>query len=143
MNRAFPSGETPRPSRSTPATPRPWDAAQADTLFHEVRRLLAVRAYDEVIAKLEVHRPAEWAAVELPGMRLLRFLGQAFLGKGDLPACRDCLEQLRALQREQPRLPREEYAAALSDLVKCYRALHLDTLAQECQEEARRLSLGS
>ncbi len=66
-------------------------------------------------------------------------LGQAYLGRGDLPAARDCLEQLRATQKEQNLLPRSDYAAALSDLFKCYRGLGQMELAQACQEEARKL----
>ncbi len=38
-----------------------------DTLFRDVRRLLASRAYDAVIDRLDVHRPAEWAVVDLAG----------------------------------------------------------------------------
>jgi len=147
MNRAFPpEDETPLPSsRGAAAEPTPAheDAGPMDNLFREIRRLLALRSFDEVINKLDVHRPAEWAAVDLKGMRILRFLGQAYLGKGDLSAGRDCLEQLRALQREKARLSRDDYSATLSDLVKCYRALKLDALAKECQEEARRLMLGN
>jgi hypothetical protein len=36
-------------------------------------------------------------------------------------------------------LPRADYAAALSDLVKCYRGLGHAELARACQEEARKL----
>jgi serine/threonine-protein kinase len=113
--------------------------AAADALFREVRRLLAARAYQEVIDRLDVHRPAEWAVVDLTGVRTLRALGQAYLGTGDLSAARDCLEQLRATQREQALLGPADYAAALSDLCKCYRGLGLAELARACQEEARRL----
>ena len=77
------------------------------------------------------------------GARLLRLLGQAYLGRGDLPAARDCFEHLRALQQEKPRLPRDEFAASLSDLCKCYRGLELPDLAAACQEEARRLLHGA
>jgi eukaryotic-like serine/threonine-protein kinase len=110
-----------------------------DALFREVRRLMACRAFDQVIDRLDVHRPAEWAVVDLTGARTLRALGQAYLGLGDLAAARDCLEQLRTTQREQGLLPRPDYAAALSDLFKCYRGLGQMELAQACQEEARRL----
>ena len=51
-------------------------------------------------------------------------------------------EQLAAtppVQREQNLLPRPDYAAALSDLFKCYRGLGLMDLARACQEEARKL----
>jgi hypothetical protein len=69
----------------------------------------------------------------------LRVLGQAYLGRGDLKLARECLEQLRTSQHEHALLPRTDYAAALSDLHRCYRGLGLAELAQECQEEARRL----
>jgi serine/threonine protein kinase len=117
----------------------PTSDAAGDALFREVRRLLACRAYDQVIDRLDVHRPAEWAVVDLAGARTLRVLGQAYLGLGDLTAARDCLEQLRTTQREQGLLPQPDYAAALSDLFKCYRGLGQMELARACQEEARRL----
>jgi len=110
-----------------------------DALFREVRRLLAARAYEQAIDRLDVHRPPEWAVLDAMGARTLRALGQAYLGQGNLPAARDCLEQLRATQKEQSLLPRPDYAAALSDLYKCYRGLGQMELAQACQEEARRL----
>jgi serine/threonine-protein kinase len=131
---AAPPAEAP-----APAAPRPLPDAAADGLFREVRRLLASRAYDQVIDRLDVHRPAEWAVVDLLGARALRALGQAYLGRGDLADARDCLEQLRASQREQNLLPRPDYAAALSDLFKCYRGLGQMELARACQEEAKRL----
>jgi hypothetical protein len=77
--------------------------------------------------------------IDLAGARTLRALGQAYLGLGDLPAARDCLEQLRTSQKEQPLLPKADYAAALSDLFKCYRGLGQAEMAQTCQDEARRL----
>jgi eukaryotic-like serine/threonine-protein kinase len=110
-----------------------------DTLFREVRRLLAARAYEQVIDRLDVHHPPEWAVLDALGARTLRALGQAYLGLGNLPAARDCLEQLRATQKEQNLLARGDYAAALSDLYKCYRGLGQMELAQMCQEEARKL----
>jgi serine/threonine-protein kinase len=120
-----------------PLAPAP--PSDTDTLFREVRRLLAGRAFAQVIDRLDVHRPAEWAVIDLAGARTLRALGQAYLGLGDLPAARDCLEQLRTSQKEQALLPRSDYAAALSDLFKCYRGLGMAELAQACQEEARKL----
>ena len=66
-------------------------------------------------------------------------LGQAYLGRGDLTSARECLEQLRDAHHQQPLLPRADYAASLSDLHKCYRALGLTELAKACQEEARGL----
>jgi hypothetical protein len=135
MNRVFPPSDQPR------MTPPARDPTTVDNLLREARRLLASRAYAEVIERLEVHRPAEWAATDAGGARLLRLLGQAYLGKEDLAAARDCLEHLRAIQHESARLPRDEYAAALSDLCKCYRSLQLSDLASVCQEEARRLGM--
>jgi hypothetical protein len=114
------------------------EAEQHDDLFREIRRLLANRAYDEAIDRLDVYRPPEWAVVDGLAARTLRLLGQAYLGRGDLAAARDCLEQLRTAQKEQALLPRTEYSATLSDLVRCYRGLGRMDLADECQEEARR-----
>jgi serine/threonine protein kinase len=111
----------------------------ADTLFREVRRLLAARAYEQAIDRLDVHRPPEWAVLDGMAAKTLRALGQAYLGAGNLPAARDCLEQLRATRKEQNLLPRAEYAAALSDLYKCYRGLGQMEMARACQEEARTL----
>jgi serine/threonine protein kinase len=110
-----------------------------DALFREVRRLLGARAYAQVVDRLDVHRPPEWAVLDAMGARTLRALGQAYLALGDLPAARDCLEQLRATQKEQNLLARPDYAAALSDLFKCYRGLGQMEMARVCQEEARRL----
>jgi serine/threonine-protein kinase len=140
----------PEPEGAT-AVPAVEKASTADTavapagdeviemLFREVRRLLASRAYDEVIDRLDVYRPAEWAVADLTGARALRVLGQAYLGRGDLTQARDCLEQLRTTQRQQTLLSWPDYAAALTDLFKCYRALGLAELAQACQEEAKQL----
>ncbi len=123
---------------SPPAPAAPLDAA-VEALFRDARRLLASRAYDEVIDRLDVHRPAEWAVVDRLGARTLRVLGQAYLGRGDLAQARDCLEQLRTTQRQQPLLSAPDYAASLTDLFKCYRGLGLPDLARACQEEARQL----
>jgi hypothetical protein len=115
-------------------------AADADeALFRDVRRLLAARSFDAVVDLLDVHRPAEWKVVDLRGARTLRALGQAYLGRNDVRAACECLEQLRTAQRERPLLPKSDYLAALSDLCKCYRGIGLDDAARECQEEARRL----
>ena len=108
-------GELPRPD-SGPLAPRaagdsrsesptitgaaPADEA-ADRLFREARRLMAGKKYNEVIDRLDVHRPAEWAVLNAMGARTLRTLGQAFLGRGDLASARECLEQLRDAQRQQ------------------------------------------
>ena len=80
-----------------------------------------------------------WAVADLFGARALRALGQAFVGRGDLKSARECLEQLRTIQKEQSLLSRPDYAAALSDLFRCYRGLGLAELAQACQDEAKRL----
>jgi serine/threonine-protein kinase len=143
-------GELPPPAARAEAAgavagagPDPTETAtDRDDLFREVRRLLAARAFDQVIDRLDVHRPAEWAVVDAVGARALRALGQAYLGRGDLAAARDCLEQLRGAQKEQAVLPRADYAAALSDLVKCYRGLGQPEAAEACREEARRLLHG-
>jgi serine/threonine-protein kinase len=128
------------PSRGADATPAaPRAGGAVDTLFREVRRLLAAKAYEQVIDRLDVHRPPEWAVLDVSGARTLRALGQAYLGLGNLPEARDCLEQLRTCQKEQNLLPKADYAAALSDLFKCYRGLGQQELAQACQEEARKL----
>ena len=65
-------------------------------------------------------RPAEWAAVDASGARLLRLLGQAYLGKNDLAAARECLEHVWGLQNEKPFLsamssrPRSPTSASVS-----------------------------
>jgi serine/threonine-protein kinase len=140
------AGQELPPVRQASSLPSGWQAgslphadAEVEQLFREVRRLLAGRSYDQVIDRLDVHRPPEWAVANLVGARALRALGQAYLGRGDLGAARDCLEQLRTIQKEQQLLPRPDYAAALTDLFKCYRGLGLPELAQACHDEARML----
>jgi serine/threonine protein kinase len=127
---------------TTPIEPEerrsPQDA-EHEQLFRDVRKLLAGKSFAQVIDRLDIHRPAEWATVDVFGARTLRALGQAYLGRGDLPAARDCLEQLRAAQKEQALLSKSDYAAALTDLFKCYRALGQSELARACQEEAKGL----
>jgi serine/threonine protein kinase len=130
-------GELPEESES--AVLRKEADEESNRLFREVRRLLAGKHYDPVIDRLDVHRPAEWAVLDRGGARTLRTLGQAYLGRGDLTAARECLEQLRDVQRQQPLLTKADYAAALSDLYRCYRGLRLEELAKACQEEARGL----
>jgi tetratricopeptide (TPR) repeat protein len=122
-----------------PTEPMPPADAEMDALFREVRKLLASKAYAQVIDRLDIHRPAEWAVLNLMGARTLRALGQAYLGRGELNQARECLEQLRTAQGEQAMLSKADFAAALSDLFKCYRALGQMELAQACQEEARNL----
>ena len=134
-------GELPEESGS-PAPPdsRSESATmETDRLFREVRRLLAGKQYDQAIDRLDVHRPAEWAVLDKAGARTLRTLGQAYLGRGDLTAARECLEQLCDVQRRQPLLTQVDYAAALSDLYRCYRGLNMEPLAKACQEEARKM----
>jgi serine/threonine-protein kinase len=114
-------------------------AAAGDELIGEARRLLARRCYEQVIDRLDVHRPAEWVAIDLVGARVLRLLAQAYLRRGDIRLGCDCLEQLCAAQREQHVLPWPEYAAALSDLVRCYQGAGLAEQAAACREEAGRL----
>src|SRR5262249_18594831 len=125
-----------------PAAPTPAPAAEPDELFREARRLLASKAYDQVIDRLDIHRPAEWAVVDARAARGLRVLGQAYLGRGDWGAGRECREQLRAVQKERAVLSSQEFAAALSDLVKCYKRLGFAEQAEVCQREARELTRG-
>ncbi len=113
--------------------------AEKELLLREARRLMAGKAYDQVIDRLDIHRPAEWATLDTFGARTLRALGQAYFAQGDLAAARDCLEQLRSGQKQQSLLPKADYAAALSDLFKCYRGLGQAEQAKACQEEARGL----
>ena len=127
------------PDRGAAERPDSPQAAGLDDLFREVRKLLAGRAYGEVIDRLDVYRPAEWEVIDLRGARTLRALGQAYLGRGDFRAAQECLDQLRAAHREQPVLARQEFAAVLSDLVKCYQALGHPELAEACRQEARSL----
>jgi serine/threonine-protein kinase len=136
----LPMAEAPPPPTSTElAGACRQGSAEMDDLFQEVRRLLGSRAYDQVIDRLDVHRPAEWAVVDLRGVRTLRALGQAYLGRGDVRAACECLEQLRGVQKERALLSREEHAAALTDLAKCYRGLGDLNRAGQCQDETRRL----
>jgi len=130
----------PTPASAVPLPEAPGrDDEATEALFREVRRLLGSRRFAEVIDKLDVHRPAEWAVVDKMGARTLRALGAAYLGVDDLANARECLEQLRTVQKAQRLLAASDYAAALSDLVKCYRALGLEELALQTQQEARGL----
>ncbi len=69
----------------------------------------------------------------------LLLLGQAYLGRGDVSAARECLEQLCNAQKESAVLPETDYALVLTDLIKCYRLLNRFEQAAACEEEARRL----
>jgi len=137
----LPPQEAPRRrvEATSPAEKPKLGSEEAETMFREVRRLLAAKAYDQVIDRLDVFRPAEWSVADLMGARTLRALAQAYLGRGDLKSARECLEHLRMIQKEQALLSKPDYAAALSDLVRCYRGLGLTELAQSCQDEAKRL----
>lgn len=135
-----PTGEEAGTPAAEPVTGQPAAADADEAMFREARRLLAGRAYDEVIDRLDVHRPAEWEVLDLRGARTLRALAQAYLGRKDLREARECLEQLRTGQRERPVLQKADFAAALSDLCKCYRGLGLDDAARECQDEVRQLA---
>jgi serine/threonine-protein kinase len=117
-------------------------AEDGDNVIREGRCLLAGGRFAEAVDHLDVYRPAEWAVLDLRGARVLRLLAQGYRGRGDLRAARDCLEQLRATDKGQGALPRQEYAAALSDLLKCYRELGQAEPAERCREEARRLWRG-
>jgi hypothetical protein len=135
----FPGSPTGSPATTRTALLPGGGSNKGDALLREARRLLANREFAQVIDRLDVHRPAEWVVIDVHGARVLRLLSQAYLGRSDWKAARDCLEQLRAVQKEQSLLPRQEYAAALSDLIKCYRRLGLVELAEACQREAREL----
>lgn len=117
---------------------KPSGSSPLENVLREARRLLAARSFAEVISRLEVHRPAEWAPLDETGGRLLRLLGQAFLGEQRWRDGCDCLEQLRAAHQQKPILSRNDYAATLSDLSRCYRELSAPQMAQECLDEARR-----
>jgi serine/threonine protein kinase len=117
-------------------TPPPAPAAEGDELIREGRRLLAAGRFAEAVDLLDVHRPAEWQALDQRGGRILRLLARAYLGWGNLQAARECLEQLRSAGPGL--LPRQEQAAALTDLVKCYHALGEREQAQRCRQEAKK-----
>lgn len=133
-NRNVPPGDA--PASSKPTSP---SAETLEPLLREVRRMLGSKAYDEVIDRLDVHRPPEWAVLDSSGAKILRVLGQAYLSRGDLAEARDCLEQLRTTQKEQQLLQRHDHIAVLSDLVKCYRGLGRTDLAEERLRETRLL----
>lgn len=138
---AIEAGETGQPMPAAevdaPAPVMPIDDGH-ENLFRDMRRLLAARGYDAVIDRLDVHRPAEWVALDRFGARVLRVLGQAYLGRGEIATARECLEQLRDAGKDL--LPRADQAAALSDLVRCYRTLGLMEQARLCQEEVKKLA---
>jgi tetratricopeptide (TPR) repeat protein len=131
--------EGPAPGDEDIDAPVPSLSPRLEELVREVRRLLAQKDYDQAVDKLDVHRPAEWAVLDVAGAGTLRLLAQAFLGRGDVSAARECLEQLCNAQKENAVLPETDYALALTDLIKCYRRLHRLDEAAACETEARRL----
>jgi serine/threonine-protein kinase len=134
-------GEPARDADTSDAGPPP--AAEGDELIRDARRMLAGGRFAEAVDHLDVHRPAEWAVLDARGARVLRLLARAYLGRGDLRAARDCLEQLREAHRGQGVLPHQEYAAALADLVRCHRGLGQAELGDRCREEARHQGRGT
>ncbi len=74
-------------------------------LYREVRRLRAARAYEQAIDRLDAHCPPEWAVLDAMGARVLRLLGQAYLGLGNLPAARDCWNNSASPRRNRPCCP--------------------------------------
>jgi uncharacterized protein HemY len=71
--------------------------------------------------------------------RILRVLGQAYVRCGDWRTGRECLEQLRSVEREQGLLAGPQYGAVLTDLLRCYHQLGLNELAETMRQEARQL----
>jgi serine/threonine protein kinase len=135
-------GALPAPSPATIAalpTRLQHNDDAADALIRGARRHLARGEIKEAIDRLDIHRPAEWTVVDRPGTCILRVLGQAYVRLGDWRSGRECLEQLRSLQREQGLLAPPLYAAALTDLLRCYQKLGLSDLADSVRQEARQL----
>lgn len=130
-----PAGDAP----VLPASPLPRQEDPADASIRTARRHLARGEFRQAIDQLDVHRPAEWAVVDGTGARLLRVLGQAYVRQGDWRAGRECLEQLRSVQRERQLLAPRQYGAALSDLLRCYERLDLADLAAAMKQEMRAL----
>jgi serine/threonine-protein kinase len=133
------AAEPPTDAAEDPGRMPPPGDDNGEDLVRDARRLLSRRAFADVVDRLDIHRPAEWVTLDLRGARILRLLGQAFIGRGDLRSARECLEQLRSAQQEQGLLSRLEFAAVLTDLLKCHRGLGLDELAARCQEEVKQL----
>jgi hypothetical protein len=136
--------ENAAPAEPEPPVPeRPaYASMESDTLIAEMRGLLGERAFDRVVDRLDVYRPAEWAVLDRREARLLRLLAQAYLGRGDVKTARDCLEQLRTAAKEQPLLEADELSDALGDLSACYRKLGQADAASRCEQEARRARHG-
>ena len=112
-----------------------------EQLIRDARRALARGQFDQAIDLLDIHRPAEWAVVDYQGAHVLRLLGQAYVRRGQWRLAQECLEQLRAAQREQRLLAASWYAAALTDLLGCYVHLGLSEPAEAIRQEARQLLL--
>jgi 8-oxo-dGTP diphosphatase len=110
-----------------------------DTLIAGARQLMARGDFKRVVDMLDVHRPAEWAVVDGQGARILRLLGQGYVRQGEWRAGRECLEQLRAVQRERPLLSPLAYAGALTDLLRCYGQLGMNTPELEIRQELAHL----
>jgi 8-oxo-dGTP diphosphatase len=113
----------------------PRRTAPAQTHVQAARRLLSRGEADQAVDILDVHRPAEWVVVDAASAEVLRLLGQAYVLRGDWRTGRECLEQLQAAQRQQRLLPALQYAAALTDLLRCYTRLGLDDLASSTRAE--------
>jgi serine/threonine protein kinase len=136
----LPPEEAPEPDPADEAAPLPAAVSpDHDELVRGVRRLLGRKAYEQVIERLEVHRPAEWATLDGPTARLVRLLARGYQGHGNWADARDCLEQVRDGHKEQPVLGRAEYAAALTELATCYERLGQGEQAEACRRELREL----
>jgi serine/threonine protein kinase len=131
--------EGPAPGDEDSDVPARSLSPRVEELVREVRRLLAGKDYDQAIDKLDVHRPAEWSVLDAASAGTLLLLGQAYLGRGDVSAARECLEQLCNAQKEGAVLPETDYALALTNLIKCYRFLNRSEQGAEREQEARRL----
>ncbi len=90
------------------------------SLVKEARQRLSRRDFQGVIDHLDVHRPAEWAVVDLQGAFVLRLLGRAYLEQKEYRNCLECFNQLLEVQKEQGYLSTTEYLAVLTELNDCY-----------------------
>jgi serine/threonine protein kinase len=135
-------GALPAPSahpHPTPAASLQGNDDTTDALIRSARHHLARGEIKEAIDTLDIHRPAEWAVVDRQGARILRVLGQAYVRCGDWRAGRECLEQLRSVEREQGLLAAPQYGAVLTDLLRCYHQLGLNELEETIRQEAQQL----
>jgi serine/threonine protein kinase len=138
---APPASDSPSPQRSPTWAPLRRSDDPAEQLIREARRLMAHGEFDLAIDRLDIHRPAEWTVVDYQGAQVLRLLGQAYVRRGDWRSARECLEQLRSVQREQSLLAAPYFAAALTDLWRSYTQLDLKDQAEGIRQEARQLRL--